>query len=113
MARSISKPISPPANGHGNETIRSVTRTSAGLRDALFDEIDGLRAGTSDGPRANAIARIAGEIVNTVHMEIAVQRYQVQTDKARRPILPESVNLGRVDEAGPEEEEKDAPPAAE
>ena len=50
-----------------------VARTSAGLRDALFDELDALRAGTSNPTRANAVAKIADQVVNTVHMELAVR----------------------------------------
>jgi hypothetical protein len=82
------------AKANGQQTPE-VVRTSAGLRDALFDEIDGLRNGTSDGRRANAVARIAGEIVNTVHMEIAVQRHLSGDQPHRKPTLPESVALGR------------------
>ena len=52
-----------------------VQRTSAGLRDAIFDEIDAIRAGTSNPTRANAIAKLATGIVETVRMEIEVQRH--------------------------------------
>ena len=52
-----------------------VQRTSAGLRDAIFDEIDAVRNGTSNPTRANAIAKLATGIVETVRMEIEVQRH--------------------------------------
>ena len=52
-----------------------VKRTSAGLRDAIFDEIDAVRNGTSNPTRANAIAKLATGIVETVRMEIEVQRH--------------------------------------
>lgn len=58
-----------------SETVPPVTRTSAGLRDIIFDEIDAVRNGTSNPTRANAIAKLATGIVETVRMEIEVQRH--------------------------------------
>lgn len=55
-----------------------IQRTSAGLRDAIFDEIDAVRNGTSNPTRANAIAKLATGIVETVRMEIEVQRHLKQ-----------------------------------
>lgn len=52
-----------------------VERNSAGLREAIFDEIDAIRAGTSNPTRANAIAKLAMSVVETVRMEIDVQRH--------------------------------------
>ena len=56
-------------------TSTPIQRTSAGLRDAIFDEIDSVRNGTSNPTRANAIAKLATGIVETVRMEIEVQRH--------------------------------------
>src|SRR5260221_12586657 len=44
-------------------------RTSAGLRNALFDEIDALRKGDGDAQRANAVVQLAKAIVLTAKME--------------------------------------------
>jgi hypothetical protein len=66
----------------------SVRRTSAGLREALFDEIDRLRRGEIDPKRVNAIARISAEIVSTVKMEIEVANYMAGQGRA--------ANVGRV-----------------
>lgn len=52
-----------------------VVRTSAGLRNALFDELDGIRQGTSNTARANAVAKLAGQLVETVRMELEVHRH--------------------------------------
>lgn len=52
-----------------------IVRTSAGLRDAIFDEIDAIRMGTSNPTRANAVAKLATGIVETVRMELEVQRH--------------------------------------
>lgn len=59
----------------GETTSPSVRRSSAGLRSALFDEIDRIRNNQSDSTKANAIARLAGEIVNTVRLEIDIQKH--------------------------------------
>lgn len=53
----------------------AVVRTSAGLRDIIFDEIDSVRNGSSNPTRANAVAKLATGIVETVRMEIEVQRH--------------------------------------
>ena len=48
-----------------------IQRTSAGLRDAIFDEIDSVRNGSSN-------PKLATGIVETVRMEIEVQRHLKQ-----------------------------------
>ena len=58
-----------------------VIRTSAGLRDAIFDEIDAIRDGSSNPTRANAVAKLATGIVETVRMEMEVQRHLNGTAK--------------------------------
>lgn len=76
-----------------------VTRSSAGLRDAIFDEIDAMRAGTSNPTRANAVAKLAAGIVDSVRMDLEVQRFAastanaVKTTEAASP-LPSSLKLG-------------------
>lgn len=52
-----------------------IVRNSSGLRDAIFDEIDAIRIGKSNPTRANAVAKLAAGIVETVRMEIEVQRH--------------------------------------
>lgn len=52
-----------------------IVRTSAGLRDAIFDEIDSIRNGSSNPTRANAVAKLAAGVVETVRMELEVQRH--------------------------------------
>ena len=50
--------------------VKKVERTSAGLREALFDNLDGLRDGTVNPTMANATAKIAAAVVSTVEMEM-------------------------------------------
>lgn len=71
-----------------------VIRTSAGLRDALFDELDRMRTGGTNATNANAIARLAGEIVNTVQMELEVQKQLSRIPGDAKPDVPRSLPLG-------------------
>lgn len=76
-----------------------VSRSSMGLRDAIFDEIDAIRNGESNPTRANAVAKLAAGIVDTVRMDIEVQKFaqstagQVQATVAA-PTAPASFALG-------------------
>ena len=56
-------------------TPAPINRSSAGLRDAIFDEIDAIRDGTGNPTRANAVAKLAATVVETVRMELEVQKY--------------------------------------
>lgn len=49
-------------------------RTTRGLRDLLFDEIDELRTGHGDPDKSMAVANLAKQIVNTAKVEIDFQR---------------------------------------
>lgn len=73
-----------------------VQRTSAGLRDALFDELDLLRSGTSNPSRANAVAKLADQVINTVTMELEVQRHINRMPLDSKPVmgLPTPIALG-------------------
>ena len=81
-----------------NENMVSlVDRTSNGLRNALFDELDSIRAGNSDPKRANAVARISSEIVRTVDMELRVAQHMKTMTPATEEVearLPEAIKLG-------------------
>lgn len=48
-------------------------RTTAGLRDILFDEIDALRKPKGNPQRALAVSALAKQIINTAEMEIRFQ----------------------------------------
>lgn len=78
--------------------VQPVVRTSAGLRDAIFDEIDFIRNGESNPTRANALSKLAGGIVDTVRMEIEVQKMSLTASKPGAPInqttLGEPLMLG-------------------
>lgn len=50
-------------------------RTSAGLRDILFEEIDALRKPKGNPQRALAVSALAKQIVNTVEAEMKFQQF--------------------------------------
>lgn len=82
-------------------------RTSGGLRDALFDEIDALRAGESNAARARSVAMLANSILQSVTAEIEYHKYvsdaTKQSSMAKLGILELSnppVALGKSPKAG-------------
>jgi hypothetical protein len=77
------------------EIPANTVRTSAGLRDALFDELDNLRVGVSNPAKANAVAKVADQIIATVKMELDVQKHIAKYKPAGlTPQLGAPVELG-------------------
>lgn len=74
-------------------TPKKVSRSSAGLRDAIFDEIDAIRNGNSNPTRANAVAKLASGIVETVRMEIDVQKHLQREDHSKTMAAAENGGL--------------------
>ena len=70
-----------------------IARTSAGLRDVLFDELDALRNGDSNPTRANAVSKLASSVVETVRMEIDVQKH-VRSIGNQPAKTPDEMSLG-------------------
>jgi hypothetical protein len=63
---------------NGAHEFAPIDRTSAGLRAALFDTIDRVRAGECTHTNANAIARLSTEIIKTVQVELSVQNHMAK-----------------------------------
>jgi hypothetical protein len=82
-----------------NDNTNNVIRTSEGLRDAIFDELDALRAGTSNPARANAVAKLAAGVVDTVRIEVEVQRLRVAQGKNVAPADEEPVSTLKLGKA--------------
>lgn len=64
-------------------------RTTAGLRDILFDEIESLRAEGGDPLRARAVATLAHQICGTARLEMQFQETMVRLQNQGA-----NVNLG-------------------
>lgn len=85
--------------GTTTELSRTV-RTSAGLRDALFDELDSLRNGSSNPAKANAVAKLSDQVIATVKMELDVQKHIAKYKPAGlSPQLGAPVALGGTEQA--------------
>ena len=63
------------------EKEETMDRTSAGLRNALFDEIDSLRDGTSNPARARSLAMLANTALKSVEVEIEFHKYVSDVSK--------------------------------
>lgn len=62
-------------NEAGSDEHEKMDRTSVGLRNALFDEIDALRGGRSNPARARALAMLANTALASVEVEIEYHKY--------------------------------------
>lgn len=72
-------PTAPKPNAEKPMLARSkIDRSAAGLREALFDAIDGLRSGALDVKQANAIAGAAGTIIKSMDSQIAFERLRME-----------------------------------
>lgn len=71
-------------------------RTTQGLRDILFDEIDGLRDGTGDANKSMAIANLAKQIVNTAKVELEFHRTIAAMELNGTPVELGNLRLGKA-----------------
>ncbi len=78
-------------NGNGG-----VARTSRGLRDVLFDEIEELRAGAGDPTKSMAVANLAKQIINTAKVELDFHRQIAKHEAEGTPIQMGSLELGTI-----------------
>jgi hypothetical protein len=72
-----------------------VTRTSEGMRELLFDEIDRLRKGDSDVGTAKAVANLCQTVIKTVEMEMAVATMRRDYPADTKLDLPAPLKLER------------------
>jgi len=63
------------------EIAKKMDRTSAGLRNILFDEIDSLRIGESNPARARSLAMLANTALKSVEVEIEFHKYVSDVSK--------------------------------
>ncbi len=64
------------------DQANGIKRTSGGLREALFDEIDALRAGTSNAARARSVAMLANSVLQSIQAEIEYHKYVADATKS-------------------------------
>lgn len=74
-------------------------RTSEGLRDILFDEIDNLRGPDGDPRRALAVANVARQIVNTVRVELDFAKQVIELRERGGDVELGTLALGHTSNA--------------
>ncbi len=77
-----------------------IVRTSAGLRDALFDAIEKVRDGEMAHEDAKAISGLASQICNSVSLEIEVAKLRTEYPADAKLIIPSPLPLGPAEESG-------------
>lgn len=63
------------------QILPPITRSTDGLKQALFDEIDGIRQGRSDYKQALAVAMVATAIIRIMNVEY-VRSYKLRAANA-------------------------------
>lgn len=71
-----------------------MARDTSTLRDLLFDELDALRAGTSDPRRAQAVAKIASQIIGTAKVEMDYHKLAMRSKAQGEELVLGSMYLG-------------------
>lgn len=72
-----------------------MARDTSTLRDILFDELDGLRNGTSDPKRAQAVAKLSSQIIGTAKVELEYHRAVMKARAQGEAFVLGSMDLGR------------------
>lgn len=70
---------------------KRITRSSLGLRNCLFDELDGLVEGTTSPAKANAVARVAAQIVSSARLDLD---FAHKASKSKAQITGSDIKLG-------------------
>ena len=63
--------------------IQEIPKTTEGLRDALFDEINLIREGKSNPQRARALAQMASQIIDSIRVQIQYGRLLSEADSKK------------------------------
>jgi len=69
-------------------------RTTQGLRDILFEEIESVRGENSDPSKSMAVAKLAQQILNTAKVEMQFARTMVEAANAGTPLQLGNLRLG-------------------
>lgn len=70
------------------------SRTTHGLRDLLFDEIDRMRSDDADPSRAMAIANLSKQIISTAKVELEFHRTMATLAESGTPVSLGTLQLG-------------------
>ncbi|MET0439165.1 MAG: hypothetical protein ABW043_16900 [Devosia sp.] len=74
--------------------VKSHPRTTHGLRDILFDEIDRMRSDQADPQRAMAVANLSKQIISTAKVELEFHRTMANLAENGAPVSLGTLALG-------------------
>lgn len=74
--------------------VKSHPRTTHGLRDILFDEIERMQGKDADPMRARAVANLSQQIIGTAKVEIEFQRALAQIKSEGGEVALGTLQLG-------------------
>ena len=81
--------------------MKKSKRTTHGLRDILFDELEELRSGEGDPTKAMAIAKLASQIINVANLEMRYHEMKIKAVESAVPVAMGGLELGSpVSDAG-------------
>ena len=63
------------------EYLKPIPKTAEGLRDALFEEINLLRAGKTTPQKARVVANLASQIIDSMRVQIQHGRMLIDAHK--------------------------------
>ena len=67
--------------------IKLTTRTTRGLRDMLFQEMDDFRQGKSSVKRATTVINFSREIINAARLEMVTSALMLEAEKNGKTTL--------------------------
>jgi len=70
-----------------------IDRTSAGLKDALFEAIEALRSGDIEPGEAKMIAGLSREIVSVTRLELDIYNYRIDNNLMGKATEPPSIKM--------------------
>lgn len=68
-----------------DKKLMVIPKTTEGLRDALFDEINLLRQNKTTPNRARALSQLARDVIDSIRVQIQYQR--LMTGEGKKPVL--------------------------
>lgn len=74
--------------------MKQSKRTTHGLRDILFDELEELRSGEGDPTKATAVAKLASQIIGVANLEMRYHEMKIKASEAAVPVSMGMMELG-------------------
>jgi hypothetical protein len=65
-----------------NVTFDAVPETINGLRKSLYDELNGLRTGTTTIQRAREVCRVASQVIDSVRVQVQYNKVILDAHKS-------------------------------